>query len=82
MPLVVLDDADLAAAVIGATSGALANSGQICISTERLVVDRRVAVDFVAMFAKEARPGKLKAAARRAAPRRCTRRCRRSHRCR
>jgi benzaldehyde dehydrogenase (NAD) len=73
LPLVVLDDADLAAAVNGAAFGALANSGQICISTERLIV---------AMFAKKARPGKLKAAARRAAPRRCTRRCRRSHRCR
>jgi acyl-CoA reductase-like NAD-dependent aldehyde dehydrogenase/ABC-type branched-subunit amino acid transport system ATPase component len=54
-PLVVLDDADLHAAVDGAAFGAFANSGQICMSTERIVVDRKVADDFVAMFAKKAR---------------------------
>jgi vanillin dehydrogenase len=54
-PFIVLDDADLPAAVDGAAFGAFANSGQICMSTERLIVDRRVADDFVAMFAKKAR---------------------------
>ncbi|MCU0775651.1 MAG: aldehyde dehydrogenase family protein, partial [Ideonella sp.] len=34
-PMVVLDDADLEAAVNGAAFGAFANSGQICMSTER-----------------------------------------------
>ncbi len=54
-PMVVLDDADLEAAVNGAAFGAFANSGQICMSTERIVVDRKIADDFVAMFAKKAR---------------------------
>ena len=54
-PLVVLDDADLEAAVNAAAFGAFANSGQICMSTERLIVDRRIADDFVALFARKAR---------------------------
>ncbi len=54
-PMVVLDDADLEAAVNAAAFGAFANSGQICMSTERFVVDRKVADDFVAMFARKAR---------------------------
>ncbi|MDP3823900.1 MAG: aldehyde dehydrogenase [Burkholderiales bacterium] len=52
-PLLVLDDADLDAAVNAATFGAFANSGQICMSTERIIVDERVANDFVALFAKK-----------------------------
>jgi acyl-CoA reductase-like NAD-dependent aldehyde dehydrogenase/ABC-type branched-subunit amino acid transport system ATPase component len=54
-PMVVLDDADLEAAVNGAAFGAFANSGQICMSTERLIVDSKVADDFVSMFAKKAK---------------------------
>ena len=54
-PLLVLDDANLDDAVNAAAFGAFANSGQICMSTERLIVDRKVADDFVAMFAKKAR---------------------------
>jgi vanillin dehydrogenase len=54
-PLLVLDDADLEAAVNAAAFGAFANSGQICMSTERLIVDRRVADDFAAMFVKKAK---------------------------
>ena len=54
-PLVVLDDADLDAAVNGAAFGAFANSGQICMSTERIIVDRKVADDFVAKFVKKAK---------------------------
>ena len=46
-PLLVLDDADIDAAVAAATFGAFANSGQICMSTERLIVDARVADTFV-----------------------------------
>jgi len=53
-PLVVLDDADLDAAVAAAAFGAFANSGQICMSTERIVVDRRVADAFVERFARKA----------------------------
>jgi benzaldehyde dehydrogenase (NAD) len=53
-PLLVLDDADLDAAVDAAVFGAFANSGQICMSTERIVVDRKVADAFVARFAARA----------------------------
>ncbi len=53
-PLVLLDDADLEAAVDAAAFGSFMNSGQICMSTERIVVDQRIADDFVALFAKKA----------------------------
>lgn len=53
-PLLVLDDADIDAAVSGAIFGAFANSGQICMSTERIVVDNKVADEFVAKFAARA----------------------------
>ncbi len=53
-PFVVLDDADLDAAVDGAIFGAFANSGQICMSTERIVVDERIADAFVAKLAARA----------------------------
>jgi acyl-CoA reductase-like NAD-dependent aldehyde dehydrogenase/ABC-type branched-subunit amino acid transport system ATPase component len=54
-PLVILDDADLDDAVNAAAFGAFANSGQICMSTERLIVDGRIADDFVAKFVKKAK---------------------------
>jgi len=54
-PLLVLDDADLDAAVAAAAFGAFANSGQICMSTERIVVDAAVADAFVAKLAAKAR---------------------------
>ena len=49
-PLVVLDDADLDAAVAGAAFGAFMHSGQICMSTERIVVDEAVADAFLEKF--------------------------------
>uniref|UniRef100_UPI00334248BF aldehyde dehydrogenase n=1 Tax=Castellaniella defragrans TaxID=75697 RepID=UPI00334248BF len=54
-PLVVLDDADLETAVSAAAFGAFANSGQICMSTERIIVDERIADAFVARLAEKAR---------------------------
>jgi benzaldehyde dehydrogenase (NAD) len=53
-PLVVLDDADIDAAVDGAAFGCFANSGQICMSTERIVVDEKVADEFVRKFVAKA----------------------------
>jgi len=53
-PLVVLDDADIDAAVSAAAFGAFANSGQICMSTERIVVDATIADAFAAKFAAKA----------------------------
>jgi acyl-CoA reductase-like NAD-dependent aldehyde dehydrogenase len=46
-PMLVLDDADLDAAVAAAGFGAFMNSGQICMSTERIIVDEKVADAFV-----------------------------------
>ncbi|MDX2203745.1 MAG: aldehyde dehydrogenase [Hyphomicrobiaceae bacterium] len=54
-PLVILDDADLDAAVNAAAFGAFMNQGQICMSTERIVVDDKVADAFVEKFAAKAR---------------------------
>lgn len=46
-PFLVLDDADLDAAVEAAAFGAYFNQGQICMSTERLIVDASVAEAFI-----------------------------------
>lgn len=54
-PLIVLDDADLDDAVNGAAFGAFANSGQICMSTERIIVDQNVADEFVKKFVDKAK---------------------------
>ncbi|WP_039876659.1 aldehyde dehydrogenase family protein, partial [Herbaspirillum frisingense] len=54
-PFIVLHDGDIEAAVQAAAFGAFANSGQICMSTERIIVDERVADDFVARLAAKAR---------------------------
>ncbi|AXV17988.1 salicylaldehyde dehydrogenase (plasmid) [Neorhizobium sp. SOG26] len=52
-PFIVLDDADIDEAVAAAAFGAYMNQGQICMSTERLVVDDKIADQFVeAMTAK------------------------------
>jgi len=54
-PLVILDDADLDEAVNAAAFGAFANQGQICMSTERIVIDEKVADEFVKRFAAKAK---------------------------
>jgi acyl-CoA reductase-like NAD-dependent aldehyde dehydrogenase len=53
-PLLVLDDADIDAAVAAAAFGAFMNQGQICMSTERIVVDAQIADAFVAKLAAKA----------------------------
>ncbi len=53
-PLVVLDDADLDAAAAAASFGAFMHSGQICMSTERIVVDKAVEADLVGKLAARA----------------------------
>lgn len=50
-PSLVLADADIDVAVNAIAFGAFANSGQICMSTERIVVDEAVADEFVAKLA-------------------------------
>ncbi len=53
-PFIVLDDADLDEAVKAAAFGAFMNQGQICMSTERIVVDEAVADEFAQRFAAKA----------------------------
>lgn len=53
-PFVVLDDADIEGAVNAAIFGTFLYQGQICMSTERFVVDEAVADQFVSAFAARA----------------------------
>jgi len=50
-PVVVLDDADLDAAVDAAAFSAFFNQGQICMSADRILVDRRIAPAFIEKLA-------------------------------
>lgn len=45
-PLIVLDDADLDEAARAANFGAFINSGQVCMATDRILVDEKVADGF------------------------------------
>jgi benzaldehyde dehydrogenase (NAD) len=54
-PLVILDDAEIDDAVNAAAFGCFANSGQICMSTERIIVDAKVADEFVRKFVAKAK---------------------------
>ena len=51
-PLVVPDDADVDGAVDATVFGAYANAGQICMSTERVIVDEAIADEFAQKLAK------------------------------
>ncbi len=53
-PLIVLDDADLEEAVAAAAFGAFMNQGQICMSTERIIVVDSVGDAFTTKFAAKA----------------------------
>jgi acyl-CoA reductase-like NAD-dependent aldehyde dehydrogenase len=50
-PVVVLDDADLDAAVDAAAFSAFFNQGQICMSADRILVDRKIAPAFIEKLA-------------------------------
>jgi len=54
-PLVVLKDANIGDAVNAAVFGSFLYQGQICMSTERIVVDESIADEFVAEFAARAK---------------------------
>jgi len=53
-PLIILEDADLGEAVKAAAFGAFMNAGQICMSTERIIVVEAVADEFARRFAEKA----------------------------
>jgi benzaldehyde dehydrogenase (NAD) len=54
-PMVVLKDADLDRAAAAASFGAFFHQGQICMSTERIVVDREIADSLAEKLAERAR---------------------------
>lgn len=54
-PLLILDDADLDQAVDAAVFGAFMNQGQICMSTERIIVHEAIADNFVRKLVAKAR---------------------------
>jgi acyl-CoA reductase-like NAD-dependent aldehyde dehydrogenase len=53
-PLVVLEDANVDHAVAAGIFGAFLYQGQICMSTERIIVDEKIADEYVAKFAERA----------------------------
>lgn len=54
-PLVVLRDADLEAAATFAVRNSFRNAGQVCVSTERIYVDRAIAEPFKKLVVEKAR---------------------------
>ena len=73
-PLIVLEDADLDEAVKAAAFGAFMNAGQICMSTERIIVVDAIADDFAKRLAAKA-ASMPAAAVGDVARDRCPRRC-------
>lgn len=53
-PQIVLEDADIDAAVSAANFGAFMNQGQICMSTERIVAEKPIAESFAKKLAAKA----------------------------
>lgn len=53
-PLIVLDDADIDGAVNAAIFGSFLHQGQICMSTERIIVDNKIADEFVSRLSERA----------------------------
>jgi succinate-semialdehyde dehydrogenase/glutarate-semialdehyde dehydrogenase len=51
-PMIVLDDADLEKAAEFAAMNSFRNAGQVCVSTERIYVDEKVAGKFEALMAR------------------------------
>ena len=58
-PMVVLADADIDAAVSAANFGAFMNQGQICMSTERIVVEKPIAEEFAKKLAAKGQSLKM-----------------------
>ena len=50
-PMIVLDDVDVDYAVRTATFGSFFHQGQICLNTRRIIVQRKIADEFIAKFA-------------------------------
>lgn len=52
-PMIVLDNADLKSAAKYAVNGSLRNSGQVCVSVERIYVDKKIADKFIKLVLNE-----------------------------
>ena len=61
-PMIVTKGADLDVAAKAATRACFSNAGQLCISIERIYVERAVADQFAAKFAKQVKAMKLSTA--------------------
>jgi acyl-CoA reductase-like NAD-dependent aldehyde dehydrogenase len=53
-PLIILADADIDYAVEAAAWGAFLHQGEICMSTERIIIEKSIAKEFTAKFQKAA----------------------------
>jgi succinate-semialdehyde dehydrogenase/glutarate-semialdehyde dehydrogenase len=58
-PMIVTKGADLAAVAKAATRACFSNAGQLCISVERIYVEREIAEEFTAKFTEQVRNMKL-----------------------
>ena len=52
-PLLVLGDADIGKAVNAAVLGSYLYSGQVCMAVKRIIVDEKIADEFIDLFVKE-----------------------------
>jgi acyl-CoA reductase-like NAD-dependent aldehyde dehydrogenase len=52
-PMIILDDVDVDYAVRSATFGSFFHQGQICLNTRRIIVQRKIADEFLAKFANQ-----------------------------
>ncbi len=58
-PMIILKDADLRKAVPYAVHGSLRNSGQVCVSVERIYVEDKIAKEFERLVLEEVRKYKV-----------------------
>jgi acyl-CoA reductase-like NAD-dependent aldehyde dehydrogenase len=54
-PMIILDDVDMDYAVRTATFGSFFHQGQICLNTRRIIVQRKIADEFIEKFAARTR---------------------------
>jgi acyl-CoA reductase-like NAD-dependent aldehyde dehydrogenase len=54
-PMIILDDVDIDYAVRSATFGSFFHQGQICLNTRRIIVQRKIAREFLDKFAERTR---------------------------
>ncbi|MBR0558301.1 aldehyde dehydrogenase family protein [Ciceribacter sp. L1K23] len=50
---VILSDADLASAAKSVAHGAFFNQGQVCMSTDRIIIEERIADEFISLLRRE-----------------------------